>query len=329
MNRGGIIAGALATAGWAPKSICSIEAEDNQGGGGGGSDAGGAAAALAAAAAGGGDGAADEFLKLFSADGGSADKPAPRDYIRGLGVKDLDALANLTRENQSAARNGGIKVPGADVKPEEIAAFHKAIGVPEAADKYAFDLPEGVSEEQLDTDMIGPLREVALKAGVPQGGFKALAEGVIKHQLDQMAADRKAEDDAYAEKEKEWGGQKDSKMANVQSAMRMLGLGAADFAAIQRGFQIEYREPGSGRALDLFQKLGAGMAEADFLDGGSKGRFGITGAEAQRELDTMNSDPEIGKKVMAGDPATVARRDRLMAAVAADRDRKTREASAP
>ncbi|MEA3053554.1 MAG: hypothetical protein QOG72_2457 [Sphingomonadales bacterium] len=348
MNKGtgfGPMAGMNAMTAALAGGFCSIEAEGAEGaagGGGAGNGAGGAADALAGAGAGAASGSAggaggdagggaggaegDKFLELFSAEGGDADNPSARDYIKGLGVKDPSQLAKLLRDNQSAARNA-LKVPGEGAKPEEVAAFHKAIGVPESPDKYEIALPEGVTPNQLDMDMVTPLRELAHKAGVPAAGFKALAEGVVQHQLDQMAAARLAENADYAAKEKEWGGQKDAKMADVQSAMRMLGLDSNDFAAIQRGFQVQYGKPGSARTLDLFQKLGAGMAEASFLDGG-KGRFGITGAEAQKEIEALTADKEFGAKLMAKDPAAVARWDRLNAAVAADRERQQRAATA-
>jgi hypothetical protein len=354
MNR---FANLMAGAAWSPASLCSIEdgagGDAGAGGGGGaagaGAAAGGAAAALAgggaagaagagagagaaagadggagAAAGAGGDaggGADPAFLELFSAEGGDADNPSARDYIKGLGVKDPNHLAQLLRDNQKAARAGGIKVPGEGAKPEEIAAYHKAIGVPEKVEGYEFAMPEGVTEDMLDMNLIPKVREAALAAGAPAAGFTGMAEAVIAAQLDQMQADRTAEDADYQAKVKEWGGQSDAKMADVQNAMRTLGITPQEFQAMQRGYQIEFRAPGSGKLLDLFAKIGGGMSEATFLDGG-KGRFGISGAEARREKDALIADVEFGKKYAAGDPTAVARMSRLTAAIAADIDRQ-------
>jgi hypothetical protein len=97
-----------------------------------------------------------------------------------------------------------------------------------------------------------------------------------------------------------------------------------DVAAMQRGFAMQYGEPGSKRTLELLQKLGAGLAEDTLLGGDGPRRFGITGAEAQAEIDKLIVDKEFGEKLMNKDPDAVARWDRLNAAVAAERDRKAR-----
>jgi hypothetical protein len=324
-------------AGWVPASICSIEgggdagggaggaggAADLVGGAGGGGDAGAGAGGDTGAGAGGAGGEAgagdDTFLAQFSADGGDADNPSNRDWIKSLGVKDLDGLAKIARDNQVAARSGGLKVPGADAKPEELAAFRKAIGVPESADKYEVPLPEGA---EIDKGFVEPMREAALKAGVPAGAFKAMAEGFVKYQLDQVEAEKTRQDGLAQSVLSEWGGQKDAKLADVSSAMRALNLTGADVAAIQGGY-------GSDKTLNLLQKLGAGMAEDALLGGGGGAkRFGITGAEAQAEITKLSADADFYAKLSAKDPAAVARWDRLNAAVAADRDQKARQAAA-
>lgn len=314
--------------------LCSIEGEGGDGGGGGG-DAGGAAAVVAAAEGGGGGdeaaaaaaaaaaaGEEPEFLKQFSAEGGDADNPSNRDWLKSKGVKSLDDLAKSYREAEHTIRNGGkLTVPGEGAKPEEIAAFHKAIGVPEAVDGYEVKVPEGQS---LDEDLMTPLREVALKAGVPKAGFEALAGAVIDHQLNQLQALATAENGSRDELLKEWGPQKDAKMADVNNGMRALGLKPLDVAAMQRGFAMQYGEPGSRRALELLQKIGAGVAEDALLGSDGPRRFGITGAEAQAEIEKLTADKDFRDKLTNKDPDAVARWDRLNGAVAAERDRKAR-----
>ncbi|HEV2747618.1 MAG TPA: hypothetical protein VGW34_10010 [Allosphingosinicella sp.] len=318
-------AAALAGAGGSGSGTGGEGGDGGQSGQGGG-DA--AAAAAAAAAAGGGDGggAGPDFLDKLSADPRDGGKPSNRDWVVAKGWKSLDDVIASAYEAERAISDGGrIKVPGEGAKPEEVDAFHKAIGRPDSAGKYEFALPDGISQDHLDMDLVTPLREIAFKAGTPAGAFKAMAEGLVAHQLDQMKAAASAEDADYAAKMKEWGDQADAKMADVNGALRGLGLKPADFAAIQRGFQIQFGKPGSGKALDLFQKIGAGMAE-DAVHGGGKGRFGITGAEAQAEIDKLIVDTEFQNKLIAKDPAAVARWDRLNGAVAADRDRKAQAA---
>jgi hypothetical protein len=293
-------------------------------GAGGGGDA---AAAAAAAAAGGGDsgaggdgGAAEAaWLEQFSAEGGEADNPSNRDWLKAKGFKSLDDVAKSYREAEKGLRDGGrIKVPGDGAKPEEIAAFHKAIGVPEKPDDYAFDKPADVADEDLNIGLIERMRTAAHKAGAPAGVFKTMAEEMVQAQLDEFNQYRTAEDGKAQAVLKEWGAEKDARLAEVSAGMKGLGLSRDDVAAIQRGY-------GSDRTLKLLQKIGAGMAE-DALVGGGKGKFGITGEEAQAELDRLNADPEHARLLAANDPAATARRQRLIAAVADAVDRKNREA---
>jgi hypothetical protein len=97
-----------------------------------------------------------EWLEQFSAEGGTAENPSNRDWLKAKGFKTVDDLAKSYREAEHAIRNGGkFNVPGDDAKPEEVAAYHKAIGVPEKAEDYTITLPEGVKEDELDLEVLG------------------------------------------------------------------------------------------------------------------------------------------------------------------------------
>jgi hypothetical protein len=299
-------------------------------GGGTGGDGGGVAGGGTSGGGGSGGGGGDdpEWLQQFSAEGGQADNPSNRDWLKAKGFKSLDDLAKSYREAEHAIRNGGkLTVPGEGAKPEEIAAFNKAIGVPEKPDGYEIALPDGVSEDDLDGDLVSALPGLAHQAGVPAKAYKSMVEGVIKHQLDTLEASRTAENGSRDELFNEWGAQKDAKMADVNNAMRALNLTPVDVAAMQRGFAQTYGEPGSKRTLALLQRLGAGMAEDALLGGDGARRFGITGAEAQAEIDKLIGDTDFQTKLMTKNPAAVARWDRLNAAIAADRDAKARAAA--
>lgn len=67
---------------------------------------------------------------------------------------------------------------------------------------------------------------------------------------------------------------------------------------------------GADRALGLLSKLGAGMAEDVMITGGSN-RFGVSGAEAQTELDRLKSDGEFMAKATKDGTPERARWDRL------------------
>lgn len=267
----------------------------------------------------GGDGgfvAPDWFEKVSTAvpDGQTASN---RDWLASKGVKDIDALVVSYREAERAIRDGAkIKLPGDGAKPEEVAAFRTAIGVPEKSDGYEikplangqFDPnraegPDNPRNIPLNEVLIGQLRESALKHGTPKGAFEGLVQDFVQMQLDEAATEAKRQDDLAAGWIKEQGGKRDEQLAHVDSAARALGLTRADMTGLRNGL-------GADRALGLLAKLGAGMAEDTMITGG-KGRFGVSGAEAQAELDRLKADPEFVKKVsVAGSPERV-RWDRL------------------
>ena len=285
-----------------------FEGESGASGAGGG-ETGGAADLLGGGAGGGGDagaGAAPEWLEKLSAEGGDADNPSNRDWAKAAGVKDPDHAIKLLRDNMRAAREkGGLKLPGADAKPEEIAAFRTAIGVPDKPEGYEVKAPDGV---ELNQPLIKGLTEAAVKHGLPKAGFEGVVGEFIKLQMDEAAAEATRQDDLAVSWLKEQGGKKDEQLAYVDTAARALNFTKADMTGLRAGL-------GADRALALLAKLGAGMAE-DTLTTGGKGRFGVTGAEAQAEIDRLKADPEFQKKVMVPGSAERQRWDRLNSASA-------------
>lgn len=84
---------------------------------------------------------------------------------------------------------GMIKVPGEGAKPEEIAAYNKAIGVPESADKYELAIPKD------DTNgfavIADEVKAAAIEAGIPKGALEKVWGKVIAT-LTKQAADLEA-----------------------------------------------------------------------------------------------------------------------------------------
>jgi hypothetical protein len=174
-------------------------------------------------------------------------------------------------------------------------------------------IPEGA---ELDADFVGPLREAAFKAGMPAPAFKAIADAFVQHQLDTRQAEATRQDGLTKALFSEWGDTKDAKLADAQRFVRHIGMSRQEISSFQAAV-------GSDRVLKLFAQLGGGMAE-DMLIGGGKGKFGITAAEAQTELDRLNADPEHHAALAKKDQATINRRQRLIDAIAAEQDAKKR-----
>jgi hypothetical protein len=118
---------------------------------------------------------------------------------------------------------GAVRLPGKDAKPEEIAAYRKAVGVPETADKYAVYRPNGFEPTDADVETEKVFLEAAHAMGLPQ----AQVDGVLKthyqlqeaqkRQFDQRA--QKAAEAAEEDLRAEWG--RDYK-ANVALSNRWL-----------------------------------------------------------------------------------------------------------
>jgi hypothetical protein len=302
--------------------------DGGQGGGGTGAGAGGDGGGQGGQGGQGGDGgqggqggdggAADlAWLENFSAEGGDANNPSPRDWVKSKGFKSLDDLASSYREAEKAIRNGGrLEVPGDDATPEQLAAFHKAIGVPEKPDAYEVAAIEG---HELDDGLIGAMRPIAHAAGVPAKAWKQLTDGLMQYQLNQLQEDATRQDAEWKELTDSWGTAKAEKTVEYQRGVEAAGVKREEVAQLQKIM-------GSKRVGELFQRIGAGIAE-DSLIGGGKGKFGVTGAEAQAEIDRLIKDEEFGKQLQAKDPQAVARWDRLNAAVAAARDAAAKAAA--
>ena len=91
---------------------------------------------------------------------------------------------------------GFVKVPGEKSTPEEVAAYKKAHGIPESADKYEFkldELPEGIA---LDEKAITDFKQFAYENNLPP----AVAEAVLKLDIERRGQEYKASQEAKKEK---------------------------------------------------------------------------------------------------------------------------------
>lgn len=285
-------------------------ASGGDGAGGAGAGAGDGAGAGGDGAGSGGDGTgaggftAPDWFEKISGTAAEGQTASNRDWLQSKGLTDLDKLVGSYREAEKAIRDGGkIKVPGEGAKPDEVAAYRTAIGVPEKPDGYEikavengkFDpsRPEGPDNPKsipLNDALIGSLRESALKHGTPKGAFEGLVGDFIQLQLQEAQAEEQKQSDLAAGWLKAQGAKADEQLAHVNQAARALQLSRTDMNGLRSGL-------GADRALALLAKLGAGMAEDTLITGGSN-RFGVSGAEAQAELDRLKTDKDFMAKVM-------------------------------
>lgn len=297
-------------------------AAGGEGGGDAAAAAAGGAAALfaqgdgAVAAAdgqqGGGDGGAPpEWLDIFSDKAPGEGQTASREWVKSKGFKDPDAMVSSYRELEAKFLSGDkIVLPKEGDSPEAIEAFHKAIGRPDAADKYDLRLGEG---EEVNEDLAKVMREAAFKAGVPASMFAAMAEPFNAYMRDVLqqheAAQAQQRDAGVAEYKSEVGDKFNTHIAAGNKAMRMLELTGEDIAGIEQGL-------GTKKTLALFAKLGMGMGEDILLDAGGRPKFSMSKEEAQAELDRSGKEPGYLDKLKS-DPNVKARREHLLSIVAA------------
>src|ERR1017187_1906349 len=75
----------------------------------------------------------------------------------------LKLIANLDR--QRGQQGKGVVKPGPDATPTELEFYRKAMGVPQAADGYKFEVPKEV-EKYVPAEAMKPWQEVFHKAGL-------------------------------------------------------------------------------------------------------------------------------------------------------------------
>ena len=102
--------------------------------------------------------------------------------------KDVGGLAKSYVASQKLIgerQEGMVKIPGEDATPEEIEAFHKAMGKPDMVEGYEFakpdDMPDGVTWDQGMLDWFG---QTMHNLGAPKG----LAQGLMKSYNDYVFA---------------------------------------------------------------------------------------------------------------------------------------------
>jgi len=102
-------------------------------------------------------------------------------------VPDLKTLtnnyANAQRKISSFGKEmeeklkGTVRIPTEKSSPEEIAAYRKAVGVPESPDKYELKLPEG--EDEGYKAIADIVRTIGHKHGVPGNILSLIWDGVV------------------------------------------------------------------------------------------------------------------------------------------------------
>jgi hypothetical protein len=184
--------------------------------------------------------AATDFSSILNPDGTFAadfHTQLPEDVQSvARGSTDLASVFSRLRENQAAARQkleGHVKLPGKDATPEDLAAYHKAIGVPETPDDYGLkapdDLPEGV--EWNDT-FAGEFAQLAHEKGLLPEQVAAIAELYSQHETarhtDYEAQAEALQAEKKAKLEEAFGDRTPDVIARARQVAQTIGLDVSD-----------------------------------------------------------------------------------------------------
>lgn len=160
--------------------------------------------------------------------------------------------------------DGYFKAPGEGASAEDIAAYNKAIGVPDTVDGYAKGLPDKY-------EMPNGLSDALLASGAPASVMKAIAEWDVKSQeaaIKQYEADLKIHrENAVATLKSEWGENSKKNFALMERALTEFGGDA---------FKAEAKKLGLTENIEFARfaaKVGSQIGE-DTLEGGGDGSGG-------------------------------------------------------
>jgi hypothetical protein len=146
--------------------------------------------------------------------------------------KDFGSLSKSLADNMATARaktEGMVKIPGADAKPEEVAAYRQAMGIPEKAEDYGLKAPEQLPEGVVwDEGFANEFTKAAHEAGMSKAQVEKLSAWHLQAEA-QRAQRVFTEGTRLYEAEQgklrqAFGSQYDKRMVDVQRVAATLGL---------------------------------------------------------------------------------------------------------
>ena len=198
--------------------------------------------------------------------------------------------------NANALIGKKLGVPNEKSSPEEVAAFRRAMGVPDSLEEYKFapdSLPEGMT---WNDDMAKPYAEIAHKHGIPPAAMKELVNQHAKSEafkLEAMQAHmEKIRQESVQTLQKEWGNDFGKNIGIAKQAAKIAGVDANS-----HGFSDPEVVRGFVRMAQMMSedKVGRSMGGTEFMTG------------AARAKDIMsNPDNTWHKRYMEGDREAAA-----------------------
>jgi hypothetical protein len=205
-----------------------------------------------------------------------------------------DMAKALANANQLIGKKLGV--PNEKSTPEEVAAYRKALGIPDTLDDYKFapdQLPEGM---EWSDEFAKPFAEIAHQHNIPPGAMKALANQFTAYEKFKVEAIQatyeKQRGEAVQTLRKEWGGEFEKNIGLAKQAAKMAGVDANS-----HGFSDPEVVRMAVRLAGMMSedRVGRGASSVDFLAG-----------KARAQDIMKNPDNPWHKRYQDGDPEAAA-----------------------
>jgi hypothetical protein len=199
-----------------------------------------------------------------------------------------------------------LRMPKADAKPEEIAAFRQRLGMP--ADPKEYDL-----SAVKDTSVADALRATAHQTGLSKDAAAAVASAVAKALESKTTTDSVVNAAKLAEEKtalaKSWGDKYNFNLLQANEGARRSSITPEAVKAMEN--QVGY-----AAVMEHFRKIGANTSEDTFVERDGGGGTGVATREgAMARKNELMSDPAWGKRFTSGDAEARREYDRLNAMI--------------
>ncbi len=139
--------------------------------------------------------------------------------------KDVAGLAKgwIDTKAMVGQRQEGLKVPSATSTPEEIKAFHKALGVPDTPGQYQIKRPQAALDLNWDDKAESGFLAAMHAKGAPPAVVQGALEFYANHEAAKLSEARAEARNAEVSLRNEWGANYDAKLGRANRALQALG----------------------------------------------------------------------------------------------------------
>lgn len=240
----------------------------------------------------GNQGLPEQFLNNF--------KEENRTFISSKGYKSADDIVTALQ-----AADNMIALPTDKSTEEELNAFYAKLGRPESADKYAFNLGEGQSDEF--AKQIAP---ALFAAGISQKQLNTLVpkwnEIIAQGQAAKAKADEEEFNKATEALKAEWGANYDANETLAKRATQALGLTPEEVDGLVKA-------KGTAWVYKTMVKFGNLIKDGDIkgINGSSQTNNLNDPKQAQAEIERLMKDPQFAADMVKGDAKAREKWDHL------------------